>query len=143
MVADALSRKGWQVSEESIPYPSAQLCAISAAQPQWLQEVIRSYEHDQVCKDLIAYLALQPAGIPDYKYLGGIIKYKEKIYIGDSKGIRAHIMEALHASAFGGHSGQLGSTQRIGSIFYWPLMKQDIVKYVQHRYILGCNSYRI
>lgn len=70
MVADALSRKGWQVSEESIPYPSAQLCAISAAQPQWLQEVIRSYEHDQVCKDLIAYLALQPAGIPDYKYLG-------------------------------------------------------------------------
>lgn len=71
------------------------------------------------------------------------VKYKEKIYIGDSKGIRAHIMEALHASAFGGHSGQLGSTQRIGSIFYWPLMKQDIVKYVQHRYILGCNSYRI
>lgn len=132
MVADALSRKGWQVSEESIPYPSAQLCAISAAQPQWLQEVIRSYEHDQVCKDLIAYLALLESRIIN---IWGV-KYKEKIYIGDSKGIRAHIMEALHASAFGGHSGQLGSTQRIGSIFYWPLMKQDIVKYVQHRYIL-------
>lgn len=108
-----------------------QVCAISAALPQWLQEVIKSYEHDQVCKDLMAYLALQPDSILDYKYAEGIIRYKENIYNGSSHGIKEQIMEALHSSAFGEHSGQLGSTQRIFSIFYLHMMKQEIFKFVQ------------
>lgn len=131
VVADALSRKGWQEDPETSTSTTSHLLAISAAQPQWLQEVIKSYEDDEVCTDLIAYFALQPNSIPDYQYIGGIIRYKGKIYVGSGCGIRRQVMEALHASAFGGHSGQQGSVLRISSIFYWPLMKQEIVQFVQ------------
>lgn len=121
VVADVLSRKGWKAVEDDSEPQEAQVCAILSVQLQWLEEEIRNTQ----------YLAVQPDSIPDYKHVGGIIRYKGKIYIGNSNGVREQIMEALHASAFGGHSGQLGSTQRIGFIFHWPMVKQDIVKYVQ------------
>lgn len=51
--------------------------------------------------------------------------------MGNSVNTRKQILETLHASALGGHSGQSGSIKRISSVFYWPHMKNDIIQFVQ------------
>lgn len=125
LAADALSRREWPMDS------AAQLAAISGVQPAWVGDIIQSYDQDGVCQDLIAALALQPNSIPDYQYIGGIIRFKGKIYVGCSNAVKNQIMETLHASALGGHSGQYGSIKRISSVFYWPYMKNDIIQFVQ------------
>jgi hypothetical protein len=37
----------------------------------------------------------------------------------------------MHTSALGGHSGVLGTYQKIKKLFYWPKMKADITRYIQ------------
>lgn len=40
------------------------------------------------------------------------------------------LIETFHDSSIGGHSGQLGTLERLGQLFYWPLMKQMVIQHV-------------
>lgn len=48
------------------------------------------------------------------------------------------ILAEMHDSAYGGHSGILGTYMRVKAIFYWPLMKADVEKMV-----LSCDVFQI
>lgn len=61
----------------------------------------------------------------------GIIKYKHFIWMGHSTELQTKVMEQLHDSPVGGHSGSLVTYHRVSLLFYWPHMKQDITKYVE------------
>jgi hypothetical protein len=50
--------------------------------------------------------------------------------IGIATDLRTKIFASFHASIFGGHSGQRVTLHRIKQIFYWPLMKKDIMEMV-------------
>ena len=54
----------------------------------------------------MAQLLLGPSSLSKYTLVDGILKYLGKIYVGDAHDIRSQIIQALHASAMGGHSGQ-------------------------------------
>lgn len=97
--------------------------------------MVRSYEQDSQCQELIARIILHPEYPDLYELSDGILRYKGKLYVGSSNGVRRQIMEALHSSSVGGHSGQRGSWHRISSIFYWPEMKQEVRRFVQ-----ACDS---
>lgn len=40
--------------------------------------------------------------------------------------LRKKILQTLHSSAIGGHSGMKASYQRLKQVFYWPGMKRDL-----------------
>lgn len=40
------------------------------------------------------------------------------------------LLEVMHNSALGGHSGIQGTYKRLSQVFYWPAMMSDIKDYV-------------
>lgn len=106
MVADALSRKG-------------QLHAISLVTPKWTNEVEKSYEKDIKCKELLEKLLLSPSNSDQHDTLqNGLIRHKGKFYIGNDMQLKAKLLNAVHSSALGGHSGRKVSYEIIKKIFY-------------------------
>lgn len=64
-VADALSRM-----------PHTQCTAMSVYQPQWLDEVRRSYEYDKAVQTLLRKLETSPTELPHYSVVDGLLCFK-------------------------------------------------------------------
>jgi hypothetical protein len=105
--ADALSR-----------VPVAQCTAMTVCQPHWLQEVLQSYETDPVAQELLVKLSDASGVTPHYTLQDGIIRYKGRLWIGNDVTLRRRLLEAMHASAVGGHSGVPVTCRRIKQHFY-------------------------
>lgn len=112
-VADALSRI---VNEEGITL------AITAPIPIWVQEIVESYKRDPHCKKMMGELALHQNTQGDYSYGNGneLLRYKGKLYIGKTSPVRKRILDQMHNSALGGHSGIQNTYRRVEQYFYWP-----------------------
>ncbi|KAL3509669.1 hypothetical protein ACH5RR_029070 [Cinchona calisaya] len=63
-----------------------------------------------------------------YAYDTRLLKYKGKLYVGKGGSLRKKIVQSLHNSPLGGHSGQARCLQRVKATIYWPLMKFEVVE---------------
>lgn len=118
--ADALSRR----------HHDSELLAISAVEPTWLQVLVEGYDADSDTMKLWQELSLSPTNDKGYSLEQGVIRFKGRISVGKNALAQQHIIQALHSSGVGGHSGVLATYQRVKRMFAWPKMKQDIVNYV-------------
>jgi urease accessory protein UreH len=105
--------------------------AISAVQPKWLDTIVDSYATDPQATQLLTELAVTGSNEQGYTLQHGIIKFKGRIWLGDNLDAHKAVLLAMHTRALGGHSGVLGTYHKIKRLFYWPKMKEDIIKYVQ------------
>ena len=115
-VANALSRV--QPSDDSLDKHSS-LYLISFPCPLWLDLLKDSYNSDVVYQELLSKLVdstLTPAG---YSLQNGLILYKNKIFISPSSTLIPLILQQMHNSPIGGHSGYLKTFHRIKQDFYW------------------------
>jgi Integrase zinc binding domain len=62
----------------------------------------------------------------------GLLRYKGKVCVGNTGDWRLKIISELHASQLGGHSGITATYQIIKRNFYWPLLKEDVHKFIQN-----------
>ena len=53
------------------------------------------------------------------------------MWIGNNLLAQNHILQALHSSAIGGHSGIHATYHRIKSLFAWPHLKETVTAFVQ------------
>lgn len=105
--------------------------ALSTVTPVWAQELMESYQHDPVSKQLLEKLVLQPSHtIEDHQLVAGIIRYIGRILVGSVKELKIRLLEALHSSPVGGHSGMRATYQRVKSIFYWLGMKHEVENFI-------------
>jgi len=118
--ADALSRQPEQPA----------LLAASVSTPRWLEIVIEGYQSDDSSKQLLAELALTGSNDNGFSLVDGIIRYKNRIWLGQHKEAHKAILLALHSSGLGGHSGVTATYHKIKALFAWPMMKKDISDYV-------------
>ena len=119
--ADALSRH---------PSPSGHLLAISSAVPDWLAEVAAGYSSDPAATRLIQELSLNPSAHPPFSLHSGVLRHKGRIWLGQNAPVQLKVIEALHNSAVGGHSGFPVTFGRIKQLFYWPGMKSAVRSFV-------------
>jgi hypothetical protein len=103
LAADALSR---QLDQDT-------LMAVSSATPAWLDNLQNGYQDDPHCQQLISELSINPLNDKGYSLKDGILRYKGRIWVGANPTAQAHILQALHSSGIGGHSGQLATYKRI------------------------------
>jgi Integrase zinc binding domain len=108
--ADTLSRKGAKEGSEML--------AVTELIPTWLSELKDSYLGDawatQILNNQDSSLQIKhPVSIHQE-----IIRYKRKIYVGSNQGWRGKIVQSLHDSSVGGHSGIQGTYQRVKALFY-------------------------
>jgi hypothetical protein len=69
-----------------------------AAIPVWVTEVTKSYAEDTKCKELIQQLAVVPAFLPNHTFSKGLLRYKNKIYVGSTTDLRTKLITSLHNS---------------------------------------------
>lgn len=74
-------------------------------------------------------LVVQPDDIRGYSLKDGVIRFKDYVWLGN-KLAQDHVMQALHNSGVGGHSGCLATYHMIKSLFAWPGMKATICNFV-------------
>jgi hypothetical protein len=79
--------------------------ALSAIQLVWLDRVKDTYVADEFCQNTIASLPATPDSVPNFTWIGGILRYKHKIWVGNSKVLHNQILSTVHGSSLGGHSG--------------------------------------
>ncbi|CAN6212014.1 unnamed protein product [Urochloa humidicola] len=118
--ADALSR---QVDK-------SENMAISISQPKWLETVIEGYHQDPKAQELLTELSLTGSNDKGFTLVDGVIRYKNRIWLGSNVEAHQAILLALHSSGIGGHSGVTATYHKIKTLFAWPNMKEDIKKYI-------------
>jgi hypothetical protein len=65
------------------------------------------------CQQLLSKLSINPLNDKGYSLKDGILRYKGRIWEGANPTAQAHILQALHSSGIGEHSGQLATYKRI------------------------------
>ena len=108
-----------------------ELSAISFCTPKWLAVVTEGYQQYEADKELLQELALTGSNDKGYTLHQGVIRYKDRIWLGHNKEAQKDIILSLHDSVVGVNSGFQGTYQRIKGLFAWPALKQDIQAYVQ------------
>jgi len=121
LAADALSRH---------PDPPAQLNAISTSTPAWLAEVVSGYDNDPSALKLIQELSLAPDSRPPFKLTDGVLRLRDRIWIGSNPVLQRRLMSALHSSALGGHSGFPVTFSKLKKLFAWRGMKTDVKQFI-------------
>lgn len=120
-VAHALSRKS---SHDSF------CAAISSCTPKWLTEVVDGYQSDQSALSMLAKLSIDPHSLTGYTLRDGLIRFKNRIWIGDNLTLQVKLLHACHSSPIGGHSGFPVTYKRMKQLFAWHGMKKEVQKFV-------------
>lgn len=87
------------------------LLAISVVVPKWLETLVAGYMEDDQSKALLQELAASGTNDKGYSLDQGVLRYKGRIWVGQNILAQQHILQSLHASAIGGHSGALATYQ--------------------------------
>lgn len=125
VAADALSRvEGTEILH----------MAMTVLQCDLLQRIMSCYEQDQVLGDLIVQLQQNPKAKKHYAWSQGILRRKNKIVVPDNLELRNSILDWLHCSSQGGHSGRDVTVQRVKGLFYWKGLAKDVQSYLR-----GCG----
>lgn len=125
LVADALSRvEGAEVLH----------MAMTVLECDLLKQIQACYESDPSIKEIITELQQKPLAKKHYSWSQDILRRKSKIVVPESIPLRDKILEWLHCSGSGGHSGRDATHQRVKSLFYWKGMSKDIQSYIR-----SCN----
>lgn len=119
-VADALSRVS--------PVDTYDIYAAMVVKPLWLQNIQDSYVDPQPTKLLAELAVSSPQGF--YSLQDGLIRYKKRLWVGADKSLYTRILNSLHSSAIGGHSGFEVTYKRVKDIFAWPKLKKFVKEFV-------------
>lgn len=96
IVADALQRMEPMEGE---------VYALTTVRPAWVEEIQDSYESDPLVSQTITEKLTTPYNLSLLDYSTGLVRYKERLYVGVGRRLRLMIMEYMHNSVEGGHSG--------------------------------------
>lgn len=61
----------------------------------------------------------------------GLIKYKGRLHVGANLALQTKIIDALHNSPVGGHSGIQATYQRIRKLYHWSGLKSAVEQFVR------------
>ena len=106
-------------------------CAISVATPQWCNDITRGYATDTQAQRLLSKLATSQTTADSFSLSDGLIRFKNKIWVGNNSTIQQQIIQAFHSSPLGGHSGIPATTKRIQEFFAWPGLRKHVDEYVR------------
>lgn len=67
-----------------------------------------------------------PYNLSFFSYRDGLLRYKGKLFVGSTTSLRAKILQYMHSSGYGGHSGINATFQRVRGTFLWPGMRAEV-----------------
>lgn len=88
------------------------------------------YSSDPQAQDYLAKLSVDPSAVPNFTLHNGLLRYKNRIWLGNNKTLQQKVIHALHTSAVGGHSGVPITCRHVRQLFAWTDLKTDIYEFV-------------
>jgi hypothetical protein len=76
-------------------------------------------------------LAIRSPNPQGYSLTDGVIRLKNKIWVGQNFALHTKLIATFHTSALGDHSGIQATYQRVKKVFAWSGLKQDVESYVK------------
>lgn len=90
-----------------------------------------SYTNDPATQSILSRLAMDPEAVPHYSLHSGILRCRNKIWIGNDPILQQHLIAEFHSGAWGGYSGVPVTCMRLKHCFAWKGMKTAVKDYVQ------------
>ena len=125
-VADALSR---------LNGPQLLQMTLATASQELLEEIKKSWVDDERVAAVIADLKVNEGVLGAYTWDGDLLRKNNQLVVGDVVNVKQKILEWLHDSPQGGHSGIQGTYQKIKGLFWWKNLRKDVEDYVK-----GCDT---
>ena len=130
MVADALSRKSYQVEEAPLSLNHAEVLAHIALVSELLEQIITEQRQDTLEIPHIKKLIAEGRG-PQFSIdEQGVVRYKNRLVVPSNEEIRRKILNKAHYSKLSIHPGSNKMYHDLSLLYWWSNMKQDITKYV-------------
>ena len=130
VVADALSRKSYQVEEAPLSLNHAEVLAHIALVLDLLEQIIIMQRQDVSeiphIKKLIAEGRGPHFSIDDQ----GVVRFKNRLVVPSSEELRRKILDEAHNSKLSIHPGSNKMYHDLRHLYWWSNMKQDITKYI-------------
>jgi hypothetical protein len=60
----------------------------------------------------------------------GILMYKGKVYVSNSKEIKNEMLKEMHNVPYAGHPGYHKTIAIVRSQYFWPRMKKEVANYI-------------
>lgn len=114
--------------------------AMTVLECDLMQQIKDAYQVDDRCKKMIEELVVKPDSVRHYSWVQGVLRRKSKIVVPAMVSLKDKVLEWLHCSGQGGHSGRDVTMQRVKGLFYWKGMIKDIQSYL--RICSVCQRYK-
>lgn len=105
--------------------------AVSSISSELWDLIQQAYVADSSLKDLMQEVNASPDQHPHYRVVDGFLFRKHRLVVPNNDQVRLVILQWLHSSHQGGHSGIRASTHRIKSLFYWKGLSKSVAEFIQ------------
>jgi hypothetical protein len=99
--------------------------------------MLACYANDHATTEMIAKMSINSEAVPGFTLCDGVLRYGGRIWIGDNVALQQRILQAVHSSVLGSHSGFPNIYQHLKQMFYWRGMKSAIRDFVS-----ACLTYQ-
>ena len=103
---------------------------MSVNTPRWLEQVLNNYNVDAGVQNLLKKIEEGDDSVQEFSVQDVLIRKARRIWVGTDASIRDTILQSVHDSAMGGHSGAKATYQRLRRNFAWVGMKRTVEEYV-------------
>lgn len=112
--------------------------------PIWLQmqQVQQEVEHDEKLKKVIEDIQVDSDAHPGFSLQQGTLLYKNRLVLSSKSACIPMILQELHSTPVGGHSGFLRTYRRVAGNLYWIGMKKFVQEFVRNCYVCQRQIFR-
>lgn len=96
-----------------------------------MQSVVEGYSTHAELSKLLASLSVSGSA-GHFSLNNRVMKYKNRIWLAHNVEAQHKLLQALHASPIGGHSGIHVTYTRVKNLFAWPGLKKMVQEFVSN-----------
>lgn len=97
----------------------------------WVYKVLQIYVYDSFVQKILTAKAIDHTAYADFSISEGILRYKGRVVVGSDTNLRNSILQEVHNTSYGGHSGIHGTYMRLKHAFFWPGLKNAVIQLVK------------
>lgn len=114
---------------------------INSIHSDFSTKIVQTLRDDPNMQQIITELQNEPSSHPQYSWSKGQLMKKGSLVVGNNNLVKNRILDWMHDSAQGGHSGVEITYNKIKSLFNWQGLKQYVTSHVKN--CLVCKKVQI
>jgi len=115
--------------------------ALSTIHSYLLSLIEQSWHFNPTLQRVIQQKQLDPQAFPKFHFCDGQLGRNGKLVVGADPSLKAKLLQWMHTSPVGGHSGRDPTLKRLKQVFYWKGMNKEVQQFIQQCTICQACKY--